>query len=359
MRLEVIDEPFRDREWDEFVAVNDGTVFHLSAWSIILNKIYGFKPFFTKAYKSGELIAILPMFELITIFGRIMRVPFFSYSNMILQSGLPKAERRAVVKRIVSLLKHRAKALRARMVEIRGLGRKDDGFLSTFGFHEDRRYKHVTFILDLHAEPEALFRSLRKSVRWSIRKARRSGVRVLRAWGTRALNAFYHIYLRKMKELGTPPHPKSFFRLIAEELGHQITRLYLAVLEGKVIAAAIFYKFAGKLHYAFSASLAEYKSLHPVSLILWSAIEDGIREGARLLDFGRTRIGTGVFEFKKRWNGTLRRLPVYVLTEKPERALFVDPGNPMFLKLATWWSKVVPLPVAANVGWLIRRFVGW
>jgi len=359
MKLEIMDEPFKDKEWDEFAAMNNGTVFHLSAWSIILNKIYGFRPFFIKVYESNELITILPMFELTTIFGRIMKVPFFTYSNMIFQSGLSRTKKYVAAKCIVNLLKHRATALRARMVEIRGLECEDDHILSALGFCEDKRYKHVTFILDLHTEPEALFHSLKKSVRWSIRKAKRSGVRVVRVQGTRALDVFYPLYLRRMKELGTPPNPKSFFRLIVKELGHQTTRLYIAVVEGKAVAAAIFYKFADKLYYGSSASLTEYRSLQPISLILWKAIEDGISERAHLLDFGRTRIGTGVFDFKKRWNGRLRNLSVYVLAKKPKRVPFIDPNNPRFLGLATLWSKVIPLFITASMGQLIRRFVGW
>ena len=96
-----------------------------------------------------------------------------------------------------------------------------------------------------------------------------------------------------------------------------------------------------------------------MSLILWRVMQEGPRRGIYFLDLGKTRVGSGVFEFKRKWGGVMRQINTYTLGEgSGSRSPFLDPANPRLRWATTLWRKLVPLQLTRGVGYLLRRFLG-
>ena len=352
MKVEICYEPSVDREWDEFVALNGGCVFHLSAWSKAFHEAYGYEPLYMKFY-DGELLAVLPLFLLNTIYGKVITIPFVDYAGFLFKSGLPMNTRRHVISVAAEVLKRLMASAGADYVELKVLGRGLHHALESQGFREDVRYNFVTFVLNLKKGLKKLSSRIHPSTRRAIRRASEAGIKVLNSGG-KGLRPFYELYLRGMKYHGVPPHSFDFFRTLWKYLRDHIA-IYLAYKEGIPVAAMWFYVFNRRMHYAYGAHLREYGKLQPMSLILWTALNDGFRKGVYFLDLGRTRAGSGVFEFKRKWGGTVEEIGIYVLSKRPP---FLDPLNPKLGIFSRLWRALVPVPLTAKVGRLFRRSLG-
>jgi len=76
----------------------------------------------------------------------------------------------------------------------------------------------------------------------------------------------------------------------------------------------------------------------------------------KLFDFGRSKKGTGVFEFKRHWNTTLRELPYETILIRRKSLPNFSPANPKFDLAIRVWRKM-PLPITRLLGpRLIRLF---
>src|SRR3989338_4944290 len=80
--------------WNDFVDKNHGSIFQRFEWSIILNKSYGYKPYFIGAFKDNKLVGILPACFRGRFSGQTLTsLPFTDYSGPLgldenIESGL-------------------------------------------------------------------------------------------------------------------------------------------------------------------------------------------------------------------------------------------------------------------------------
>src|SRR5690606_13864927 len=106
---------------------------------------------------------------------------------------------------------------------------------------EDRpwpvRTDKVSMLLRLPATAEELARSLPSKLRSQARRPIREGAESYFG-GLELLDPFYAVFAENMRDLGTPVHPKVFFRRILETFPGR-TQLTLVRLQGRPVAAAL------------------------------------------------------------------------------------------------------------------------
>jgi CelD/BcsL family acetyltransferase involved in cellulose biosynthesis len=94
--------------------------------------------------------------------------------------------------------------------------------------------------------------------------------------------------------------------------------LLIARQDGVPIASALFLAAKGRVIYKFSASDRSYGNLGATDALLWRAIEESCRDGARTFDFGRTEAGNeGLRMFKLGWGARENPLRYTVLGPMP------------------------------------------
>jgi len=88
----------------------------------------------------------------------------------------------------------------------------------------------------------------------------------------------------------------------------------------------------------------------------WELMRHAAGAGYRFFDFGRSREGSGSYNFKRHWGFTPVPLPYqYILltsTEPPN----VSPSNPCFSLLMQAWKRL-PLAVTKTLGPVITRYL--
>jgi FemAB-related protein (PEP-CTERM system-associated) len=89
----------------------------------------------------------------------------------------------------------------------------------------------------------------------------------------------------------------------------------------------------------------------------WNLMQAAAARGCRLFDFGRSKLGTGAYDFKKNWGFVATPLPyeykLYATDALPDN----NPLNPKYQLFIKVWKKL-PLPVANFMGPYIVRNLG-
>lgn len=197
----------------------------------------------------------------------------------------------------------------------------------------------------------------RKTINWAVSRAAKSGVLVRPTTSKADLAQWYTLYLEAMRRTLVPPRPYRFFSALFDFLGPKgMAHLLLAEQHGagkpRAVAGAILLRLGSRVSYAFSASRTADLPLQANDLILWEAINEACRSGARCFDLGEVPEGhQGLAAFKSKWGAEPVRLFRYYFPAplKEEETRGGDPGRYLPAVLQCAWRRL-PLKAVEWVG---------
>lgn len=295
-------------EWDR-LAVSKGTVFHTTSFRQILLSSFGYECCYHAIVDGGGRIrALLPL-----ISGRNLgwqkagvALPFVNYTDICADSD--EAFRYAV----------------QAMIEIKGrrglsyieLRLKEKTLDNPSGWSENL-HNH-TFELPLYEDEEQVLALSAGSNRNHVRKVyKKEWFQVSYDKGN--LERFYKVYVRRMKQLGSPAPDISYFRSFFEWLPEHT--FLLTVLDndtGDVVGGMLLLTSPGNstLYYPYGANLVEYNRKYLNNFMYWEAVKFGIRNGMKILDLGRSQTGSGTYKYKEQWGAKPQQLQYLVYDGK-------------------------------------------
>jgi FemAB-related protein (PEP-CTERM system-associated) len=328
--------------WDGYVLGHaQGTVFHLAAWQRVIRNSFGHKPMHIVARDRGDkIIGILPLFLVRSrIFGRMLvSTPQAAYGGILADSD-------EIAKAIMQRARRLADENAVQFLELRSYrnGLEDPNLIP--------KDLYVTFRQRLDPDPEKNMLAIPRKTRAEIREGIRNGLefRIDEA----GVDTFYHVYSRSVHDLGTPVFSKRLFANGLKEFGSDC-RIFSVHWNGKIVASVwtLFYKDEVVPYYG--GSIREYNRLAVNNYMYWMLIRYGCEHGYRIFDFGRSKKGTGSFDFKKRWGMTMEDLPYQYHLETRKSMPDTSPLNPKFSLCVRFWRKL-PLPIANSLGPIISR----
>jgi FemAB-related protein (PEP-CTERM system-associated) len=164
---------------------------------------------------------------------------------------------------------------------------------------------------------------------------------------------FFDVFSQSVHQLGTPVFPK---RLFANGLKHfgSDCKIFSVHWKGKLVAAVWTLFYAGEVIPYFGGSLKDYNRLAVNNFMYWMLIRYGCENGYRIFDFGRSKKGTGSFDFKKRWGMTMTELPYQYLLVRQQSMPDYSPLNPNFSAATRIWRRL-PLPLTQWIGPMVSR----
>jgi FemAB-related protein (PEP-CTERM system-associated) len=328
-------------DWDRFVRTTPGgTFFHLIGWKDVLEQAFGFESHYLTALRAGAIVGVLPLFELRPTFARgcLLSLPF------AVEGGICAADedaRRALEEAALVLSRERG----VRYLELR------DG-LDGNGFHI-REGLYFRFRRPLMASDEENFAAIRRKQRRMVRVGQQSGLTA--RVSPDDLDAFYDLYACSVRSLGTPVFPYRYFRLFLERFPQDCVLLTVRH-NGTPAAAVLSFFFNDTVLPYYAGSRSEFFRYAVNDFMYWELMRHARQRGARVFDFGRSKKGTGAYEYKCHWGFEPEplRYRVYVQDGGPAPDHSASDGSVQLLR-RVW--KQLPLPITKLVGpFLLRRY---
>jgi FemAB-related protein (PEP-CTERM system-associated) len=323
----------QETEWDAFVTASpSGTFFHLASWKMVIQRVLARQCTYLVARRSGQITGVLPISRARSrIFGDcLVSLPLAVYGGICADD---EESYRGLVKAGSDL----ADRLGANYLELRN---RTEQFPTSL----PGRDLYVTFTQDLTAGPEQLMKGLPRDTRYAIRKSQKAGLE----WTEDlTMPEFYDMYAQSVHRLGTPVFSRDLFTILRSEFPQQV-RLF-GVRKGKVaIAGVLCFYFRDQVLPYYAGALSEYYKDSPNNFMYWSLIEQSCKEGFREFDFGRSKRGTGSYDFKSAWSMKVSELPYRYHLAKAKEIPHLSPVDAKFqLPVATWkrmplaWTKVL------------------
>ncbi|HNX13307.1 MAG TPA: peptidoglycan bridge formation glycyltransferase FemA/FemB family protein [Oscillospiraceae bacterium] len=188
---------------------------------------------------------------------------------------------------------------------------EDEGFSRVVGKNFDAVQPNFVFRLDIKGKTEEeVFAGFAAKTRYNIRVAEKNGVKV-RVGGLPDLGEFARIMKITGERDGFATRPEYYFKGLLTAMSEN-ARLYVAELDGKMIAATIPIQYGNKTWYLYGASDNEYRNAMPNYLLQWEMIRWAVQSGCEIYDF-RGVSGDlspenplyGLYRFKKGFGGEL------------------------------------------------------
>ena len=346
VRVHVLDRgtlPGTEEAWEVFVrATPEATFFHLPAWRHVIERAFGHATHYAYAEQDGAITGVLPMARMRTrLFGdALVSTPFCVYGGAV--AVTPEA----------------AQALDA---HARGLMRELDVPLLEFRRREqadagwpERPALHYTFRRAMTGDAEADMKAIPRKQRAMVRKGIQNGLTSVSNSDTDALHA---VYAEMVHALGTPVFPKRYFRLLAEAFpsSHDVTTV---LHEGRPVASVLNFHFRDEVLPYYGGGGRAARGLAANDFLYWEVMRRaGAERGARLFDFGRSKSGTGAFDFKRNWGFTPEPLHYCYQLRAGAQLPENNPSNPKYRMMIAAWRRL-PLAVANRIGPFIVRGLG-
>ncbi|HEV2962205.1 MAG TPA: FemAB family XrtA/PEP-CTERM system-associated protein [Candidatus Angelobacter sp.] len=320
--------------WDSYVMHHErGTLFHLIAWKHSIEREFQYKPRYLMATQGSQVVGVLPLFLVANmVTGRkLISTPFAVYGGICASDE--QAEQ-ALIKAACDLAQNE----RVEYLELR----LQEG--SYPGFHTKDLY--VTLDTAIAPDTATLNKMLPRDTRYMIRKAQKAGLRTTN--GHNELHAFYEIYARSVRNLGTPVFSRNFFRILLEEL-RESAEIMVVWKEQSAVAAVMSFRFRDWILPYYGGSTAEGRHLAANNFMYWELLESARQRGIRNFDFGRSKRGTGAYDFKSQWGMRERPLPYQFYLVKRKDLPDFSPANPRFNRAIELWKRI-PFPVTKALG---------
>jgi serine/alanine adding enzyme len=323
-------------QWDQLAASEHGTFCHLHAWRGIMEDVLGHQTHYLMARaENGKLAGALPLVSVRSrLFGRyLLSMPFLNYGGPLGS----QAARAALSGQAIDL----AKQLNVDLLELRARDAAPTGLAVSS--------RKIAVMLPLAPTAEQMWeQQFRSKLRNKIKRPMNHGMDV--RFGAAELDPFYEIFARNMRDLGTPVLPRRWFASIQQAMPDIV--IFGAVYwQGIPVAAGCGFLWNNEFELTWSSALREHNSKHPNMLLCWSLMQECIRRGATMFNFGRSTPDSNTHHFKEQWGGHDVALPWGAWGS---RTAPPNPNSPKYRLARHAWSRL-PFAISKSLGPTLAR----
>jgi FemAB-related protein (PEP-CTERM system-associated) len=331
---------------EAFVAAQaDGQLFHRPGWSRAVETGCGARAHYLLAESaSGEVRGLLPLSEIRSpLFGNSMVSAGFGVGGGIL--AVEDEASRALADAAWALTEERG----CTGLELRG-GALPEGPWRLNG------EIYANFAADLPQGDEAILLSIKKRQRAEVRRAQGFGLTFTEGTGPAELDAHYRCYASSVRNLGTPVFPRALFAAMVAEFGED-AHILTAWKDGRPLSSVFSFFFRGAVKPYWGGGIAEARQWRANEATYYELMCRAARRGCTRFDFGRSKVGTGPYAFKKNWGFEPEPLVYATRTADGVAQREINPLNPKYrLQVAAW--RRLPLWLANVLGPPIARGLG-
>jgi FemAB-related protein (PEP-CTERM system-associated) len=328
-------------QWETFIEQCPGaSFFHRAGWKQVIEEVYGHQSWFLHAHGDHGIEGVVCLAHVKSrLFGdALVSLPFCVYGGIAAQST---AARELLTQEAVQL----ARSKRVDYLELRNLETANPEWPS--------KDLYVTFRKELHADPEQNMQEIPRKQRAMVRKGIQAG---LISQPDDDIEQFYRAYSESVRNLGTPVFPKRYFARLKEVFGDDCEVLSITQ-DGRLVASVMSFFFRDQVLPYYGGGVSHARRVKGNDFMYWEVMRRAAERGVRLFDYGRSKVGTGSYSFKKNWGFTATPLSYEYLLVGAEQVPDINPLNPKYRFFVNAWKRL-PLPVANTIGPLLARSLG-
>jgi FemAB-related protein (PEP-CTERM system-associated) len=331
-----------DDQWGGFVHDHpSATFFHRSAWRRVASEVFGHPAHFLTEQRNGKITAILPLVEIRSrLFGHAL------ISNAFCVGGGPLAADPESFEAILDRAEALGRKLQVDYVELRDSPSAAPGWTA-------RDDLYAGFERPIAATEEDNLMLIPRKQRAVVRKALSGGLTT--SIDTSA-ETFHGLYARTMRDHGTPGLPRRFFDQLLTVFGSDCEILTVSS-GGQALSSVLSYFFRGRVMPYYTGSRLEARGAGSNDLMYWELMRRAAERGCEVFDFGRSKIGTGPYAFKRNWGFEPRPIIHQYRLLKSDALPSVNPTNRKYAALIGAWRRL-PLPVANGISPFLSRSLG-
>jgi FemAB-related protein (PEP-CTERM system-associated) len=328
--------------WDDFVrACPEATFCHLSGWGRALEGVFGHETHFLQAVQGDRITGVLPLAHVQSrLFGNsLTSLPFCVYGGVA-------AEDAASAQALEEAAEALAQRLSVPHLELRHTTRR----------HPDwpEQDLYVTFRKAITADDEANMNAIPRKQRAMVRKGIKNG---LVSTLDESVDRFFALYADNVHRHGTPALPKRWFQALQREFGRDCEVLTVTTAEGKLLSSVVTFYFRDEVLPYYAGDDEAARGLAANDFKYWELMRRAAARGCSLFDYGRSKRGTGPFDFKKNWGFEPTPLHYEYRLYKRDTVPQNNPTNAKYKLMIEGWRRL-PLPVANWLGPFIVKSLG-
>lgn len=311
-------------DWEAMVAGNpESTFFHRVGWRGLLCAELGVEDCYLSAVRTGRTVGLLPLVRVRSrLFGdSLTSLPFCSYAG-------PLAFDASVEKALIEAAARLGAQLGVDRVELRGS--------RPLRPSDPRQGLYFTFRGPIATELESM-KGIPQKRRNVVRRAVSMG---LRTDVSQDADRFFELYADNARAHGTPALGRRFFRALVNAFPQECDILFVVDSAGRDLSAILSFYHAGEVLAYFAGEVAAARETNANDFKYWALMKHAVTRGCTHFDFGRSKAGTGSFQFKRLWGFEPHQLhyeyPYLPSGVVPEN----NPMNPRFRAAIGVWRRL-------------------
>ena len=327
--------------WEAFVdACPEATFFHRAGWAEVLRRAFGHDSYFLYAEQDGVLCGLLPLGHIRSrLFGNaLISTPF------CVQGGaIGDAQACAVLEQAAIA---RAQTLGVDYLELRHAQARH-------GDWPAKRELYVNFRKALDPDPEVNLKAIPRKQRAMVRKGIEAG---LQGEIDSGVDRLYAAYSESVRNLGTPVFARRYFETLRAVFG-PACEVLTVTRQHQTVASVMSFYFRDQVLPYYGGGTALARECKGNDFLYWELMRRACLRGVRLFDYGRSKVGTGSYSFKKNWGFEPEPLHYEFHLVKARQLPDVNPLNPKYRFFIEAWKRL-PLPVSRWLGPFLSRDLG-
>ena len=328
--------------WEAFVATAPAaTFFHRAGWQNVLRDVHRHRTCFLYAERNGSIVGILPLARINSLlFGNaLIALPFAVYGGVVSDDPAATAALEAEAERL-------AHEFGVAHLEYRNIDAR----------HSDWPTQdiYVTFRKEILPDEEANLLAIPRKQRAMVRKGIKNGLR-----GEIDANAdrFFALYADNVHRHGTPAMPKRYFAALLREFGKDCEVLTVVDAAGTPVSSVLSFYFRDAVLPYYAGDAEHARALAANDFKYWDLMRRACQRGLKVFDYGRSKVGSGSYSFKKNWGFEPQPLHYEYRLYKGAGIPQNNPNNPKYKLMISVWRRM-PLALANFLGPFIVRNLG-
>lgn len=338
--IRLADDNDRER-WDAYVANNAaGDFFHRFGWREVIASAYGYGDVYLIAECGEAIVGVLPLIDVRSpLLGRsLISTAFTIGGGPLFDDG---NVRDALYQKAEDIGRERS----VRYVELRCNGDMPANWVGVGG-------RYANFSMQLPQEEDQNLSVIPRRRRAEVRKAVKSKADgVLNVCHGLKPDRFYNLYASALRDHGTPVFPHRFLNALVDKFEADMDMTFIETDDGPIVGLLSF-KYKNKYMPYYIGATRDARRFRGAELVFWSAMRRAVELDYATYDFGRSKVDTGPFQFKKLWGIEPEMLTYQYNLIGVNEAPNINPNNPKFRMFADAWRRL-PLPLANQLGPLL------